>query len=380
MKIGISAALKAHYASGTTSVVPCWKCTLQNGTVLGFTSHDADIEFEGVTYLAGTGFIPNNAESQTKLAVDNTSASGVLDADVITADDLVAGLWDFAQIDIFQVNWQDLTMGADKLMSGRFGEVLLKQNAFTAELRGGAAPYQHQIGQIYQPMCRATFGDARCGVDIYASSDDGSSSSDDDDYLYFKEGTIAAVSSTGLVLYDPGRTEAGPSGGVAITGITNATLPVVTAAGHPFVANDVIYISGVLGMVEVNGIFFVVKTVPNANQFTLAAVDSTAYSTYTGGGNATPQGDSGYWDYGLITMTSGASAGLSMEVKAYSPGYITLQLQFALGVAPGDTYEIVAGCGKRFAQDCVARYGNGINFRGEPHLIGMDQLIRVGGQ
>jgi len=373
MKVGISTALKTHYAGKTTSVQTCWKCTLTNGTVLGFTSHDQDIVFDGLTYRAGTGLIPANTESQTRMAVDNTQAAGVLDSDVITADDIVAGLWDFAKIEIFQLNWRDTTMGADILMSGRFGEVRVEQNSFQAELRGGAAPYQHTVGQIYQPTCRATLGDARCGVDL-----DGSSSSSDET-PYRATGTLDAVSATGLVLTDAERTEPGPAGGVAITGITRATLPVVTAPGHGLQADTICYIAGVVGMTEVNGLFFVIATVPNANTFTLRGVDSSAYTAYSSGGTVTAQGDAGWWDYGLITMTSGASAGLSMEVKAYSPGTITLQVQFALGVAAGDEYEIVVGCGKRFVEDCVGRFDNGINFRGEPHLIGIDQLLRVGG-
>jgi hypothetical protein len=264
-------------------------------------------------------------------------------------------------------------MGADMLMTGRLGEVQVNANSFTAELRGAAGPYQAPIGQIYQPMCRATLGDARCGVDL-----DGSSSSSDDT-PYRAAGTIDAVSATGLVLTDAERTEPGPAGGVAITNITRATVPVVTAPGHGLAVGSVVYISDVVGMTEVNGLFFPIATVPTANSFTLGGIDSSAYGAYISGGTATPQGDSGWWDYGLITMTTGASAGLSMEIKAYSPATITLQLQFALGVAAGDEYEIVVGCGKRFTEDCVGRFDNGINFRGEPHLIGIDQLYRVGG-
>ena len=43
----ISSALKAHYASGATTLATCWKATLRDGTVLGATSHDQDIIFGG---------------------------------------------------------------------------------------------------------------------------------------------------------------------------------------------------------------------------------------------------------------------------------------------------------------------------------------------
>lgn len=88
----------------------------------------------------------------------------------------------------------------------------------------------------------------------------------------------------------------------------------------------------------------------------------------------------GYFTYGVITMTSGASSGLSMDVKSSSGATIVLQLEFANGIAIGDTYSMVAGCAKRFNDDCVGKFNNAINFRGEPHLPGTDKIYRIGGQ
>ena len=365
MKTGISSALLAHYAHGTTSVCACWKVSLTSGAVLGFTEHDQDLIIDGLTYVARGGFMPSNFEAQTKLAVDNLDAVGFLDSELIVAGDLTAGLWDFALVEVFLVNWQDTSMGIDILMSGRLGEVSLERNTFKAELRGLSNAYAQSIGEIYQPGCRATLGDARCGVDLAP---------------FTVTGTLTAVSANGLVLTDPSRSEPGPTGGKAITGISKATLPVVNCAGHGFVAGQVVYISGVVGMIEINGQCYQIQTCPTINSFTLRGTDTTGFTAYASGGTAAPQGDAGYFDYGKITMTSGTSLALSMEVKAYSPGTITLQLQFPRGVAPGDTYELSAGCGKRFTEDCVARFANGINFRGEPHLPGMDKLLRVGGE
>ncbi|HLL58748.1 MAG TPA: phage BR0599 family protein, partial [Allosphingosinicella sp.] len=46
--------------------------------------------------------------------------------------------------------------------------------------------------------------------------------------------------------------------------------------------------------------------------------------------------------------------------------------------AIGDLVEISEGCDKSFAT-CTARFANGANFRGEPHLPGMDLLTRYPG-
>ena len=46
--------------------------------------------------------------------------------------------------------------------------------------------------------------------------------------------------------------------------------------------------------------------------------------------------------------------------------------------AVGDMVEIMEGCDKSFAT-CTARFANAANFRGEPHLPGMDLLTRYPG-
>jgi uncharacterized phage protein (TIGR02218 family) len=69
-----------------------------------------------------------------------------------------------------------------------------------------------------------------------------------------------------------------------------------------------------------------------------------------------------------------------MEVSAYMPGTITLRMAFLYPLAVGDTYNLTAGCGKRFIEDCKTKFNNALNFRGEPHLPGMDQIIVFGGQ
>ncbi|HEY6917055.1 MAG TPA: phage BR0599 family protein, partial [Allosphingosinicella sp.] len=44
----------------------------------------------------------------------------------------------------------------------------------------------------------------------------------------------------------------------------------------------------------------------------------------------------------------------------------------------GDLVEIAEGCDRSFAT-CRTRFGNAVNFRGEPHLPGMDLLTRYPG-
>lgn len=77
---------------------------------------------------------------------------------------------------------------------------------------------------------------------------------------------------------------AGPT--AAITGITKANPAVVTANAHGFVNGETVMISGVVGMVEVNGNTYTVAGV-TANTFQLSGINSSAYTTYVSGGVAT---------------------------------------------------------------------------------------------
>jgi uncharacterized phage protein (TIGR02218 family) len=162
----ISASLKSHIEGEVTTLSTCWKATLTNGTVLGFTDNISDLIIDDVTYIATSGYTASNIAASSDLSVDNLEIQGVLDNALITESDILAGVWDFAQIEIFQVNYNDLSQGKLFLRTGEVGIIKSGRSAFIAELRGLMQKYSNVIGEITTVTCRATFGDARCKVDI----------------------------------------------------------------------------------------------------------------------------------------------------------------------------------------------------------------------
>jgi uncharacterized phage protein (TIGR02218 family) len=79
---------------------------------------------------------------------------------------------------------------------------------------------------------------------------------------------------------------------------------------------------------------------------------------------AAPPG-SGTYALGRVTMTSGASAGLSRTVRSWTagaPGTFTLIAPFTLGIAPGDSFTAYAGCDKQFGT--CGRFANQLNYGG----------------
>ncbi len=76
--------------------------------------------------------------------------------------------------------------------------------------------------------------------------------------------------------------------GIAITAVTKASPGVLSVAAHGRSVGDGVYVTGIAGMVELDG-EYLVNTVPGANTITLKTLDGTpvdtsAFSTYTAGG------------------------------------------------------------------------------------------------
>lgn len=280
----ISAQLAAHLAGEVTTLATCWKLKRRDNIILGFTDLDRDIVFGSVLYKAATGFTPTVIENTSALAVDNLDIEGMISATSITEADLLAGKYDFAEIEIFQLNYNDLNQGALKLRRGWLGEVSLHKQQFVAEIRGLTQRLSQTIGELYSPSCRATLGDMRCKVNLVSHT---------------VTGSVTTTISTQEFL-DNARSEA-----------------------------------------------------------------------------------SGIFTFGIITFTSGANTGLSMELKehiynASSGTKIVLALPMPYSISVGDAYSLVKGCDKT-TKTCFERYNNIVNFRGEPNVPGIDRMLETAG-
>jgi uncharacterized phage protein (TIGR02218 family) len=107
---------------------------------------------------------------------------------------------------------------------------------------------------------------------------------------------------------------------------------------------------------------------------TVAALTATAAFTAAG----LDEFADGWFSAGRIQWTSGANAGLAMEIKRHGNDGMTvvfeLWQEMAFALAHGDAFTVTAGCDKRFAT-CRDRFANGINFRGFPQIPGNDFLV-----
>jgi uncharacterized phage protein (TIGR02218 family) len=87
----------------------------------------------------------------------------------------------------------------------------------------------------------------------------------------------------------------------------------------------------------------------------------------------------GWFALGTLHWLTGANIGRKTEVLSHalsgSDVIITLLEAPVRPAEVGNTFDIFAGCDKRF-ETCQARFANAANFRGYPHIPGQDTIIR----
>ncbi|MFQ6016787.1 MAG: DUF2163 domain-containing protein [Kiloniellaceae bacterium] len=359
----VSSGLAAHLGQAATSLATCWKVKRTDGTILGFTEHDRDLTIDladgdgPLTYAAATGYTRTGIKTGADLKVDNLDVLGVLDSAAITAADIRAGRYDFAEVKIFLVNWRDLAQGALKLRRGKIGEVSIRDDAFVAELRGLAQLYAQQVVELTTPACRADLGDARCQVRL-----------DPPVWQPLTAYTArqARDAATGAVVKPTtfnDRHFRCVTAGTSASGEPAWNLGLGGSPSDQTNDGSVVWEPIQALTIEAN-----VASVVDNRTFTIDYTGDAAEALLTGG---------------LITFLDTVSptppnAGLKREVKQYSvsPPTVTLFLPMPFDVQAGDPVTIRAGCDKQLAT-CRDAFDNIDNFRGEPHVPGNDLLFKT---
>lgn len=235
--------LQAHLSSGATTLATCWKIARADGVLLGFTDHDRALVFDGVTYEPQSGADGAAIESAADLSVDNSEIEGALVSEALSAEDLAAGRYDNAAVEIWRVNWQDASQRL-LLKRGTIGEVVREETRFRAEIRGQSHALDRTVGRLYQRQCDAIVGDARCGVDLNASAYKGEASVAAilDDQRFLAAGLSAFASgwfTHGALVWTSGA-NAGTRGSVKVhdRGASGDAISLWLPAGRPIAIGD----------------------------------------------------------------------------------------------------------------------------------------------
>jgi uncharacterized phage protein (TIGR02218 family) len=225
-------------------------------------------------------------------------------------DDVLAGKWDFAQVEVFSACWDDPAMGELVHFFGQLGEITHYETHFKAEGNGLLAQLSQETGVVTSRSCRVKdFRDSECG----------------------HTASTVTISDTAFTIVHPEVT--------AVMGISVGT-------GFPDKGTFIVQVDTLTGTQPIPADFFL---------------------------------------NGKITALTGRNAGVSREISTSTVANVGLNIltietkrpfPFADSVAEeANTYQLIAGC-SRTVEDC-RKFGNIINFRGEPFVPNLEAINRV---
>ncbi|MBB4126215.1 putative phage protein (TIGR02218 family) [Xanthomonas translucens] len=166
----IPVALLTHYQQDATTICLLVKvrCTgAFAGVTLGFTSLDAPITYDdgtgALTYSPDYGFTPSAFETSNVTDVDNAEVVGFILDSAITYEMVRSGLFNYAEVTAYEVDYLDLSKGHEVAFIGTCGETTFTDTSWKTEFRSIKQQLTQTISQPYsKDTCRAQFGDARC--------------------------------------------------------------------------------------------------------------------------------------------------------------------------------------------------------------------------
>lgn len=175
----IPAALQDHLDDTTTTMGCCWRITREDGIIFRLTDADVPVQLSDGEYTPTDAGRPSAIENTTDLTTGNLTVQQILSSDQITVDDLNAGLFDNAKVELYWINYENPGQGHITLFVGYFGQVEMHDDVdFEVELKSLSTILEQSVARQYTQQCDADFGDSRCGLSV-------------EDYTY--SGTVTAV-------------------------------------------------------------------------------------------------------------------------------------------------------------------------------------------
>lgn len=394
----------------SSNIAAAWKVTREDGTVLGFTSSDRSFVYNEVEYRTTSTFSASAASSKNNFSVDNMSTIGIM-GDDIEERHLRSGVYDNAKVELFWIRPDKPEWGILPIRGGRMGEIKITNGQFETELRSVLQQLQQPFGDVYTIECLAQLGDDRCTVEMnplawvaattYAGKIEGEAGigsivrpSVENGFWYQcvmaakQVQTDAPETSSAYQQFLKAIREAENRRQAEFWGrFFPAALGGDSTKGRVLVATPpaltVQY--GVSGDTEPVWPLAAGATVVDGG-VTWEAIRSRRVSgTVTGVYNRATFEDRDFFDYypddyfqyGVLTWTSGENEGARMEVREFKrrprAGFKLLEAM-ANEVKPGDTFTVEQGCPKtRFA--CRNLFANLNNMRAFPDMPTEDKAL-----
>jgi hypothetical protein len=269
----------------------------------------------------------------------------------IAREDVENGLYNNAKVVVFTSNYLAAIEDEEKVTRGLITSMTLHDNKYTAESKSFEDVLKHRTGRKFSPMCDAEFGSLACGIRIntivwnnklYASAK--------------PTGDMSAATIIKPTVQNGYYYYASVAGAVALSEPTWPTTPGLTV-----VDGSVTWVC--MRAYKLTG--NVIDTVTDDRTLTFSEIASDAANTWAGG---------------ILEFTSGALQGVQATIESQTAGVVVLREALRNLPAVNDTCTLTIGCLKRFSQDCITKFGNGINFQGFPYIPGSKNAGKFGGQ
>jgi uncharacterized phage protein (TIGR02218 family) len=167
----LNAGFLAALSSEVRTVTRCAQIERVDGEVFGLTEFDRDLTFAGLTYRSVSGLTPTAFSFDIKIESNNIQISGLISSQITEAD-LRLGLFDFAKIQVFLVNYLDLPTSLPASPAKHLifpvrtiGKVSYSQGDYTAEILGLSRFLEGRKPSTTSKTCRYDLGDSFCSVD-----------------------------------------------------------------------------------------------------------------------------------------------------------------------------------------------------------------------
>lgn len=351
----LSTAVQTVLAAPGNLLARCWQIVTTRGDVLGFTRHTRDLVVDGLPYQSLWGVRDAALETHEGLAVGNQDVALFLSR--LDAHSIDAGRYDLAEIRVFDVDPQQPAAGILPHKVGILGNITRRDGLATLEVRGPAQFLQSKLGEVFTATCPVRLGSPRCGVELA----DGSVTNE-----WMLTSAAGTLRVAGLLMapsgFAPGQVielqaSASNDGVYVLASVTDDTLTVT---------------GGLLGSDETT-LCTVIRRNGYIYQSTIASVDPNApRRIFTTEALVNAQGDAPpplWFQEGNVQCLSGANVGVvAHDIRTQSGVTFTLYEEFPFDLVVGDTVLLEVGCSKRFQDDCIGKFDNGINFQGFPHV------------
>lgn len=344
-------ALQDHYNSNSTTKCDCWLVVCRDGDQLGFTEHPENLNIDGVTYEARTGFDRTATEVRNGLNPDNHNLIGSIDGDRITEEDILGRKYEGATVYHFSVDYTDPTGAQDKQSYGFLGETKLNGKIWEAEFTSLSVLLERELCETRGPYCRVKLGSSRCGITLQP-----------------QEWSAATTIPVGTVVRNP------TADGYRYTAISAG----VTSAAVSFTTSTTV--DGTVTW-EAQEAFF--------KHFSVVSVteDKSKFEASVIGGVT-----SAWYQFGECVFSTGNNAGWAMDVKAdASTGHIEVLFDYPFTIEVGDSGSLTVGCnhklrdagdtpGSPYTGHCRSRFSNTVRnqavfFQGDPETPGLDAIV-----